>query len=654
MFTHAAATRCTLLLALLLAGWAIFAAVPAPITIDDVSYQLMARDLAAGRGLTIWNGYEERPSPELQLIVPGNASQIAAHAGRLVSQYPQPYAALAAPIYAAAGLAGLFWLNAVAGGVAVALCASLARRLGASPVEAALSAGIFGLCTFFADYMLGVPPHPVVSALTLGAWISFERGLEARDPRRAPLLAGLLLGAAVGVRLDAVVFAPTLVVLWAADGRGRIGQPLALAAGLAPMLGLLSWTNQLKFHAASPLSYGNQISHTSGVGAYLPALAVALPAALGLVLLARPDLRARIGPRAATLAAITAVGLALLAPALRETVAALATGSWALWGDLRDSPASGLEPTDHLSAGRAMYHWGWIKKALCQSCPWLGLLPLWAARALGSAAQGARLRRLLLLPAALTALYGLRAYHGGGSLSLRYFVPALPFLSIAAALTLTELAAAQPRARLGAALTLGALGLGLPSLLAPDPLASTRLIESFYLDLPMALCGCLALASLGWGALRALRRTGAGLALVTLTLCVATLGWAAGVTYAYDVPRRLETRAQNLRLGEQIAAHLGSGGGLVVGALAEHIGLAAERPDTRLALAPIDQGADLEALLRFHLEAGRRCLGLFSHNNWRFVSERGLTGALGAETLWSDKSFELKQFTLPQGGPPAD
>ena len=97
MFTQTAASRCVLALALLLACWAIFAAVPAPITIDDVSYQLMARDWSAGRGLTIWNGYEEHPSPELQLIVPGNASQIAAHGGRLVSQYPQPYAVLAAP-----------------------------------------------------------------------------------------------------------------------------------------------------------------------------------------------------------------------------------------------------------------------------------------------------------------------------------------------------------------------------------------------------------------------------------------------------------------------------------------------------------------------------------------------------------------------------
>lgn len=644
-------TRFAAALGALLAIWAVGATVPAPITIDDVSYQLMARDQAAGRGLEIWNGYEERPSPELQLIVLDNASQIAAHHGRLVSQYPHGYAVLAAPFYQAFGFQSLFWLNAAGGGVAVLLCAVLARQLGASGPVARLSALILVSATFFADYMVGVPPHPLVSALTLGAWLLTERALELQDRRWRPLMAGLLLSLALGLRLDTISFAPILVLVILGDARGRISQALGLLAGVLPALALLSWTNQIKFHTASPLSYGNTVSHTSGVGAYLPVVAAGLPVALALIALGRPALRARIGARRAGLGLGALALVALAVPQSRALLTALAHGSWALWGDLRDIPAAGVEPSDYISPGGAMYHWGSIKKALCQSAPWLALAPLWVASALGDSDRAARLRRLMLVPIALTALYGLRAYHGGGSLNLRYFVPALPFLSVAVALTLSELA--QETQRRALALALGLIGLGIPALLAPDPQTPMDLTERFYLGLPVALSAGVAAASLSWGALRALGRPRQGIAMVTLGLVLAGLGWATALTWAYDVPRRLAIRERNLAYGEALQAALPEGG-VVFGMLAEHIGLAAEVPDTRLALPPLDQGADMASLIAFHTGEGRTSLGLFSPAIWATIRRQGLDGGFQTETLWKGGGLELRRFTAPPLRPPYD
>src|SRR5688572_10662327 len=68
---------------------------PGPLSIDEVIYQWMAHDVAAGRLLTLDNGFDVRPSPELATFY------MVAAGDRLLAQYPYGYPFLAAPAVAA-------------------------------------------------------------------------------------------------------------------------------------------------------------------------------------------------------------------------------------------------------------------------------------------------------------------------------------------------------------------------------------------------------------------------------------------------------------------------------------------------------------------------------------------------------------------------
>ena len=82
--------------------------------------------------------------------------------------------------------------------------------------------------------------------------------------------------------------------------------------------------------------------------------------------------------------------------------------------------------------------WGLSKKALGQSLPWLGLLALllrpqlWQGRS-RSFTCALIFTALFMLP------FLIRSWHGGMSSNMRYFLPALPVLSILAATLIHDL-----------------------------------------------------------------------------------------------------------------------------------------------------------------------------------------------------------------------
>ena len=69
-----------------------------PLSVDECTYQLMAR-AAAGGTLSAWNGYEEFASPELAFVT------LVPHGGALYPVPPALYAGLAWPFYRAQGFA---------------------------------------------------------------------------------------------------------------------------------------------------------------------------------------------------------------------------------------------------------------------------------------------------------------------------------------------------------------------------------------------------------------------------------------------------------------------------------------------------------------------------------------------------------------------
>ena len=97
----------------------------------------------------------------------------------------------------------------------------------------------------------------------LAAFAAAWRGLEAREPGatlRFALLAGLVLGVGAGVRLDVVLAAPCLALLFLFVRGRRAWAGLGVVVGLLPGLALLSLANHAKFGTFSPLSYGPGVS----------------------------------------------------------------------------------------------------------------------------------------------------------------------------------------------------------------------------------------------------------------------------------------------------------------------------------------------------------------------------------------------------------
>ncbi|MDQ2645965.1 MAG: hypothetical protein M3020_19275, partial [Myxococcota bacterium] len=224
-----------------------------PFSIDEITYQLMAKNAAAGR-LFIWNGYEELASPELQSL------QIRATPGGLSAQYPQGYALLAAPFYALFGYAGLFALNAVAFVGGAALCQRLAYRVLGDARWAALATALWAFASYSWEYALGIWPHSVAVLAVLASARFLFHGVthpERRSSGRSLLAGGLCVGLGATVRLDVVLCAaPLLLPLL---GRGTLGlrRGAAFALGLLPGALLASYFNLRKWGSAMPLSYGS-------------------------------------------------------------------------------------------------------------------------------------------------------------------------------------------------------------------------------------------------------------------------------------------------------------------------------------------------------------------------------------------------------------
>ena len=403
---------------------------PGPLSIDEVLYQWMARSAAEGHPLTVANGYGELPSPELATV-----DYMRTAGGRLTVQYPLLFPLLAAPLYALAGLLGVFLLNALAFAGVLVLTWRIGIRLLEDARAALAGVAILALGTFAWDYAMAAWPHMAVLLLELAA---FERMLAALDAgrtdasevqaARATAIAGLLLGIAVGFRRDAVFFLPVVVLplLFASPPRARTLS--ALAAGVLPPLALLGWLNWLRWGSWSPLSYGRVEPQEFRVLALVGALGL-----VGITALALPPLRRRATaaliarPRGAALAAAVLVLLLFALPQTAPWMLRMLDGVESLLFDLRGSATE-------VAGGQLFYfavlYAGGLKKSLLQSLPWLPLLFVTAALAWHDPPRR-RPYALLLFPAAV--YIGVQVFlnrHGGMSLNLRYYLPALPFLSL--------------------------------------------------------------------------------------------------------------------------------------------------------------------------------------------------------------------------------
>lgn len=417
-------------------------AVPAVFTVDGAIYRAMADALVRDGSFEIRNGYQIYHAQTLDLIFTVPVGD------RLVAQYPNGWAFLAAPFYALGGLRGLFLLNALATVATIWLVRDTTRELFEDGRAATAAALIYVFATFAFDYAGAVWPHGV-TVLGIAAATAAAARAWRRDRPGWALAAGLALGLALNCRVDAV-FAAAAIGFWLITaGRRPWAGAGAFALGLLPGLLAAATINLVKFGRFNPITYGRSAAENgaTGLGFYADLLPLAVAGVVLMLALGFERVR-RIAYRPVSLAlAAGAIAALALLPPLAPVVTRLLSGAGALLIDLQ---AFRWRLPDYQLATQpddTVLVFGYYKKALLQSLPWLAgavVLAPWLVRG----RRRAGLALLLVLAACLVLPFAWSAWVGGRGNHMRYLVNLLPAASILGGLTLARLLDAPGRSRL--------------------------------------------------------------------------------------------------------------------------------------------------------------------------------------------------------------
>ena len=419
---------CALVVATLLA--AAFAVSDGFLNVDETVYFLGARALAATGALAVPNGWSDFASPDLRIMI------LAEGPGGLVPQYPAGTSLAGAPLIPAFGQKSLIALNVLAGIGTLFAGHALARRLFGEARVADLAVGLLVFATFWSEYVFGHWPHAISVFSTTLALVLFLDAFDREERAWRPaVLSGLVLGAGLLFRLDGVLLLPAIAavtILWAA----RPIQDLAGgAAGVLPMVLVLAATNAAKFGTWNPLSYGGGGGGTNLSG-HAVSFVLLLATLAGLVLM-RTLRDTAIAPRilrAAPLALVAGLGIALFTP-LAPHVWSLARGIRAILLDA--TTISDARPGVFPGPGGTLWFWGFPKKALVQSLPWLGCLALLAGAP--RARHGRSIAIVLIIFTVWALPFLMRSWHGGLGSNMRYLLPTLPLLCALAAVAILDL-----------------------------------------------------------------------------------------------------------------------------------------------------------------------------------------------------------------------
>lgn len=618
-------TRAVAALALLTLALSTAALTTAPghLSFDESTYHLMVRALARGEGFTIENGWELLPSEERALAVVASAPHVAPHGGRLVAQYPQGFPALALPAYLLFGYRGLALMNALALAVTLGVIGWAAPSLtGVRATRWTAPAVLLG--TFATQYGLEAWPHATAMAATTGA---LALTLTTTGWRPA-LAAGLLVGLGTTVRLDAILVLGAIV---AVEGLRR---PLpwlrfaALGLGLAPGMVALALTNLWKFGVFSPVTYGSTGSGDLLVR-FAPFLAAGALGGLAWLAWSLESVRRRSPWLLVGVAGALLVTTVLVFPGASRRLWGWLQGGATLLVDLRWLPER-QEPGMGRLPGGAVVYAGGLKKALLQSLPWLPLaLVPFAAPELAH-----RVLRLLVFPALLLALFANWAWHGGLCLNLRYFVPALPWLSLAGAWGLHLMAAQAPRAVPAAAA--GGLAMGLGAWVVLSNLDGAAGELGVILDLPLLLAAALAV-------LCAVGHAVPSIARLAVAVGVACVVWSAAVALGYDHRLSQARRWEKVALAQELAVVVPDGALLLVADYDRTLTLIGYR-DVDLANPFVDGLADLPRLVQASLSVGQPVLAAFPARGWATLEARGTTHAWRLEPIGNAGDLEVRRF----------
>ncbi len=606
-----------IILAALHIGVTWFAVYPGYLLVDEAFYHWMVRDFSATGGLEIWNGYKELPSPEL------GHRHLPVHGGRLVAQWPYLFPVLALPFYRIWGYYGLFLANSLSFLLMVVLCYASARQIFRDKDLAANSCFIFVLATFAWEYSQAAWPQTTSGLFIMAAFYFSVRsfhGTASRDILISAAASGFIAGFAPGVRMDAFLAYPAFLFpfLFARPWRPR--EALVWTAAALPGLAVLSATNYAKFGDFSPFSYG----HGAGTGVPYYLITAGVLFLFAAWLWTRPVCRDFLNSRRwiAALAALGIVVAVVVTPQGRQLAGRVAVNAYVSVVDVRALDSKVQLASMSRSAGGAVIYVDSLKKSLIQSLPYLPLLLIPAVALLRRKEDFAGLCTLFAAPVAVAAHQSYNPHEFGGlCLNFRYFIPALPFLSILCAYALREIKGSW-HVLLGlpvdaAILTATAIVF---SFLVLRPIVTLEALEIPLLVVPLVMAGLLA-ALIASGLLFQARWTGPVrhgvwiLALVGFT-------WAGLTAFTYDYIRHSDVREKNYFIADKVLAMLPPDSLFFSFPYLSPRLIDGHR--IRIAFPARDAARDLPRLVNFHLKAGRRVFGAFPGPLWKDLKSNKL------------------------------
>jgi hypothetical protein len=605
-----------ILLLLLLAAhllWSALTIVPGYLLIDEAVYHWTVKSFADTGSFTVWTGYDEFPSLELVHFF------FRIHDGRVVSQYPYLFPLISWPFYKVWGFSGLFVVNALSFVGIVGLCYGAARRLFKDRELAVNACLIMGLATFLWEYSQAAWPHILSILFTLASFYAAVRAHEA-PPGRAELLwallSGLVMGFGPGIRLDASLVGPCILIPFLFRTPAKVKAAAAFILGVIPGLAILAYTNLLKFGVFSPFTYGTSVfgyAQTIPLGLTGAALSVML---LAWFLSREPviaEMNRRIGRYYLPVLAVSAAGVCLALALWFPSVAAVLKKTMRTFYeavvDIRFVDPSISLPSMERSQGGGVVYVGSHKKALLQSLPYLTLLFVPLTAMIRRTQDRFRLGALFMIPAAYISFYSYLTYeYGGLCLNYRFLLPILPFTSILCAYAWAKLNEDWRTPASYTALAIAALGTVAAFAGFMHSFLTLESLEFPLLMLPHLMAG-LILAFIIAGYL--VETEGVSpLRIACMTSVAVAMTWAGLTAFFYDYARHRDVRLQGHLTDRHILARVPPDSLFIS---SPYLSPAlVEGPRIRIAFPGMDKGKDAPKLISFHLDAGRRVFGVFT------------------------------------------
>ncbi len=534
-------------------------------------------------------------------------------------QYPYLFPVLTLPFYRLAGFYGLFLFNALAFVGLVALVFAIAFKLFRDRNLALNSCLILILATYAWEYSQAAWPHATAAFFVTAAFYLAVRAYfaDTLGPRLLfALAAGLTSGFAPGIRMDAFLVLPCLLLPFLFARPWRPLETVVILAGTLPGIAVLSVTNYIKFGVLSPFSYGTGFGgHTPSVPIGLMLLLVAVLA--GAWVLSRSPVVELMKSRKILvigLAIALAVAAALI-PATRALIVKVLSGAYMMIVDLRIHDMNIREPSLERTPGGALVYIGGLKKSLLQSLPYLVALviPLFALRRRNADSPG--LAMLFLMPVATAGFFAYGRDHGGLCLNLRFFLAVLPFTSILAAYAIRDLQQSWGTHISMVAATVVAILTAVGFFLLTSELPkSLNDLEFPLLGLPLLMAGFLLVLLIAGELIKV-----EGVRLLRTTawvLLIAAMVWSGLVALFYDYPQHRKQRVINYEIGEKVLPLIPPDSMFFTAPFIDPFMRLIEKDRVRIGFPGQDKFEDFPKLVEFHLKAGRRVFAAFPVALW--------------------------------------